>query len=42
VITLSPTGSGRNGIPTGKPFYGILRAYQPVRGAQLKPRVRKR
>jgi hypothetical protein len=42
VITLSPTGSGRNSIPTGKPFYGILRAYQPVHGAQLKPTVRKR
>ena len=42
VITLSPTGGGRNGIPTGKPFYGILRAYQPVPGAQLKPAVRKR
>lgn len=42
VITLSPTGGGRNGIPTGKPFYGILRAYQPVRGAQIKPTVRKR
>ena len=42
VITLSPSGDGRNGIPTGKPFYGILRAYQPVKGAQLKPTVRKR
>ena len=42
VITLSPSGGGRNGIPTGKPFYGILRAYQPVRGAQLEPTVRKR
>jgi len=42
VITLSPSGDGRNGIPTGKPFYGILRAYQPVQGAQLKPTVRKR
>ncbi len=42
VITLSPDGSGRNGIPTGKPFYGILRAYQPVRGARLQPTVHKR
>lgn len=42
VITLSPDGSGRNGIPTGKPFYGLLRAYQPVHGAPLKPSVRKR
>lgn len=31
-ITLSPTGEGVNGIPTGKPFYGILRAYVPVPG----------
>ena len=42
VITLSPDGSGRNGIPTGKPFYGLLRAYQPVHGVPLKPSVRKR
>jgi hypothetical protein len=42
VITLSPSGDGRNGIPTGKPFYGILRAYQPVPGAALRPTVRKR
>ena len=42
VITLSPTGEGRNGIPTAKAFYGILRAYQPVQGALLKPTVRKR
>jgi hypothetical protein len=42
VITLSPTGAGRNGIPTGKPFDGILRAYQPVQGAQITPTVRKR
>ena len=42
VITLSPDGTGHNGIPTGKPFYGLLRAYQPVRGAQLRPTVRKR
>jgi len=42
VITLSPDGRGRNGIPTGKPFYGILRAYQPVQGAALKPSIRKR
>lgn len=41
IITLSPAGAGRNGIPTGKPFYGILRAYQPVPGAQIKPSVRR-
>ena len=34
-ITLSPDGSGINGIPTGKPFYGILRAYVPVQGADM-------
>jgi hypothetical protein len=34
-VTLSPTGEGLNGIPTGKPFYGILRAYVPVQGANL-------
>lgn len=42
VITLSPDGRGRNGIPTGKPFYGLLRAYQPVHGARMTPSVRKR
>ena len=42
VITLSPTGGGRNGIPTGKPFYGILWAYEPMHGADLRPSVRKR
>jgi len=35
LITLSPSGDGTNGIPTGKPFYGVLRAYQPVQGADL-------
>jgi hypothetical protein len=34
-ITLSPTGEGQNGIPTGKPFYGLLRAYLPVPGADI-------
>ena len=34
-ITLSPTGSGHNAIPTGKPFYCILRAYVPVQDADL-------
>jgi hypothetical protein len=34
-ITLSPEGEGRNAIPTGKPFYAILRAYMPVRGADM-------
>ncbi len=39
-ITLSPTGDGPNGIPTGKPFYGILRAYSPVQGADLTVAVK--
>ena len=34
-ITLSSDGSGKNGIPTGQPFYGILRAYLPIHGADL-------
>jgi hypothetical protein len=31
-----------NGIPTGKPFYAILRAYVPVEGADLTVRVEKK
>jgi hypothetical protein len=34
-ITLSPDGSGKNGIPTGQSFYGILRAYMPIHGADM-------
>ncbi len=41
-ITLSPSGDGENGIPTGKPFYGVLRAYVPVPGADLTVGVVKR
>jgi hypothetical protein len=41
LITLSPTGDGKNGIPTGKAFYGVLRAYVPVPGANLTPKVQK-
>jgi len=41
-ITLSPTGEGLNGIPTGKPFHAILRVYVPVKGADLTVKVRKR
>ncbi len=26
-LTFSPSGEGKNGIPTGKDFYGVLRAY---------------
>jgi hypothetical protein len=38
-VTLSPDGSGLNGIPTGKPFYVVLRAYVPVPGADLSVSV---
>jgi hypothetical protein len=38
-VTLSPDGDGKNGIPTGKPFYGIVRAYVPVAGADMTVRV---
>jgi hypothetical protein len=41
-ITLGPDGEGVNGIPTGKPFYGILRAYVPVQGADMTVRVERR
>ena len=41
-ITLSPDGSGMNGIPTGKDFYLITRAYVPVQGADLQPKVEKK
>ncbi len=34
-VTLSPDGGGTNGIPTGKPFYALLRAYVPVSGADM-------
>ncbi len=38
-VTLSPDGDGKNGIPTGKSFYGIVRAYVPVTGADMTVRV---
>lgn len=41
-VTLSPDGSGINGIPTGKPFYVILRAYVPVPNADLTVTIDKR
>lgn len=41
-ITLSPEGDGLNGIPTGKPFYAILRAYVPMKGADLTVAVNKK
>jgi hypothetical protein len=40
-VTLSPQGEGMNGIPTGKPFYGLLRAYVPVQGADMTVKVEK-
>jgi hypothetical protein len=39
-VTLSPDGRGLNGIPTGKPFYAIVRAYVPVQGADLTVTVK--
>lgn len=40
-VTLSPTGEGKNGIPTGKPFYIIMRAYVPVAGADMTLKLEK-
>jgi hypothetical protein len=34
-ISLNPQGKGVNAIPTGKDFYALLRAYVPVKGADL-------
>lgn len=33
-ITVSPNGDGKNGIPTGKAFYGLLRVYEPIGDAK--------
>ena len=41
-LTLSPSGEGKNGIPTGKDFYGVLRAYVPAPGAIMKVKVEKK
>lgn len=41
-VTLSPDGEGLNGIPTGKPFYAMLRAYVPVQGADMTVKVEKK
>ena len=41
-VTLSPDGSGKNGIPTGKDFYLVLRAYVPVAGANMTMEIEKR
>lgn len=40
-VTLSPTGEGMNGIPTGKDFYMILRAYVPKAGGNMNAKVEK-
>jgi hypothetical protein len=41
-ITISPKGEALNGIPTSrKNYYGILRAYSPVKGADLTVKVEK-
>jgi hypothetical protein len=40
-VTLSPSGDGKNGIPTGKPFYFFLRAYAPIQGADMTVDVKK-
>jgi hypothetical protein len=41
-ITISPNDEGLNGIPTsGKDYYAILRAYSPVKGADLTVKVEK-
>lgn len=40
-LILSPSGDGKNGIPTGKDFYGILRAYVPNANAVMKLSVKK-
>jgi hypothetical protein len=41
-VTLSPKGEGPNGIPTGKPFYGMLTAYIPVQGDDMTVKVKKK
>ena len=40
-LTLSPSGDGKNGLPTGKDFYAILRAYVPSPNAVMKVSVKK-
>ena len=42
-ITISPDGGGKNAIPSaGTDFYGILRAYVPVPGADMTVKVETR
>ncbi|HIE85699.1 MAG TPA: hypothetical protein EYG52_05995 [Pseudomonadales bacterium] len=41
-VTLSPDGEGKNGVPSGKPFYAVLRAYVPVAGADMAIKIETR
>lgn len=41
-LTLSPDGAGKNGIPTSKDFYLVLRAYVPIPDADMKVKVEKK
>lgn len=41
-ITLSPTGEGINPLITGKPFYGLLRAYVPAPNADMTINIEKK
>jgi hypothetical protein len=40
-VSLNPEGEGVNAIPTGKNFYAVLRAYVPVKGADLTVAVKR-
>ncbi|MEE4146551.1 MAG: DUF1214 domain-containing protein, partial [Halieaceae bacterium] len=40
-VSLNPAGEGVNAIPTGKDFYAVLRAYVPVKGADLTVAVKR-
>jgi hypothetical protein len=40
-LTLSPSGEGKNGIPTGKDFYAVLRAYVPALDGVMKMKIGK-
>ncbi len=40
-LILSPSGDGKNGLPTGKDFYGILRAYVPSPDAVMMVSIKK-
>ena len=40
-LVFSPSGEGKNGIPTGKDFYGVLRAYVPSPNAVMAAEITK-